>query len=139
MPEELSLESKEAVHKARGAAQAIELAREVALAKAVEETAVRTKESLLEGLREVFELGNPKESEEMRVLWSRVPILCTHFEQVQNDITAIKSMFRDNTSDHETRLRAIEKNVWKWMGVLMIAPPIVTIGIAWLISIIVHH
>lgn len=139
MPDELSQESKEAVHKAKNAAQAIESAREVQAAKNVEETVQRTKQALLEGLKEVFELGNPKESEQMRVLWSRVPILCTHFEQVQQDISSIKVMFKENTSDHETRLRAIEKNVWKWMGLLMVAPPIVTIGIAWMINNITHH
>ncbi len=86
--------SEEAVHKAKNAAQAIEVAREAQLARAVEQTALRTKESLLEGLKEVFELGEPKG--EMRVLWSRIPILCVLFEEVKNDVAELKEDARYN-------------------------------------------
>lgn len=135
-PEEAS---REAVHKAKSAQQAIEFAREAQMAQMVTETAQKTKDALLEGLKQVF--GDTSDSDspnQMKILVRRIPILCTHFEKVQQDIGDIKLMVKDNSSDHETRLRVIEKNMWKWIGILMIVPPFVTIGIAWLISLLVN-
>lgn len=83
--------SHEAVHKAREAAQAIEVAREAQLADVVEKTAMRTKAALLEGLKEVFANDNDKTPSEMSVLIQRVPILCTNVIQMHDDIANIKS------------------------------------------------
>lgn len=82
--------SAEAIHKTKGAQQAIELAREAQLAKAVEETAQRTKETLLEALKEVFGDSDTKDPEQMKVLVRRIPILCTNVEQMHTDIASIK-------------------------------------------------
>ena len=136
---DLTPESAEAIHKAKNAQQAIELAREEQIARTVAETAARTKDALLEGLREVFGDSDSKSPEEMKVLVHRIPILCTNFAQVQKDIGEIKVVIKENNGDHEIRIRSIEKNMWKWMGVLLIIPPIVTIGIAFFINKMLGH
>lgn len=81
--------SAEAVHKAKNAAQAIEFAREAQLAKAVEDTALRTKEALLDGLREVFGDGDEKDPDQMKILVRRIPILCASVIQMHEDIKNI--------------------------------------------------
>lgn len=90
-PEITALEaSAEAVHKTKNAAQAIEIAREAQLAKAVEDTAQRTKEALLEGLKEVFGGGDSKNPQEMKVLVQRIPVLCTQIMQIHDDLSDMK-------------------------------------------------
>lgn len=81
--------SAEAIHSAKNAAQALETARQAQLADAVERTAIRTKESLLEGLREVFG-DDSKDPAQMKVLVQRVPLLCQNVEQTHKDIADIK-------------------------------------------------
>lgn len=83
--------SAEAIHKTKNAAQAIETARELQLARAVEETAQKTKASLLEGLKEVFGESDSKDPDQMRILVRRIPILCTNIEQMHQDISSIQS------------------------------------------------
>lgn len=82
--------SAEAVHKARGAAQALEVARQAQLYDAVERTAARTKEQLLEALGEVFGNDNAKDPAQMKVLVQRVPLLCQSVAQTHSDISEIK-------------------------------------------------
>ncbi len=73
MPD-LSPESAEAVHKAKNAAQAVEMAREAQ----AREQADMNKQALLSALREVFGDGDgARDPREMRVLVQRIPILCT--------------------------------------------------------------
>lgn len=88
--EPLSPEAAEAIHKAKNAAQAVEFAREVQLQKAVEETAQKTKEALLEGLREVFGESDSENPQQMKVLVRRIPILCTNVEQMHEDLKEMK-------------------------------------------------
>lgn len=80
--------SAEAIHKAKNAQAAIEVAREAQMLEMVEKTAQRTKESLLEGLKEVFADDN-KDPEQMKVLVQRIPILCTSVLQMHADIAKI--------------------------------------------------
>lgn len=75
-PEEASAE---AVHKAKNAAQAIEVAR-----------AVQTKASMIEALQEVFGETEPENPKEMRILVQRIPILCSTVLQMHADIASIK-------------------------------------------------
>jgi len=82
--------SKEAVHKARNAAQAIEMAREAQLAEAIEKTAHSTKAAVLESLKEVFGDGDEKDPNQMRILVRRIPILCTNIQAMHEDIAEIK-------------------------------------------------
>ena len=82
--------SAEAVHKARGAAQAVETAREAQQRELVEHTAQKTKEALLEGLKEVFTNDNDKSPSEMKILIQRVPIICTSLIQMHDDIKSLK-------------------------------------------------
>src|SRR3954451_24947996 len=79
-----------AVHKARSAQQAIEIARELQMQRAVEETAQKTKEALLEGLKEVFGGSDSEDPQQMRILVRRIPIICTSIEQMHDDISDIK-------------------------------------------------
>ncbi len=106
--------SAEAVHKAKNAAQAVEVARQEQLAEMVEKTAQRTKEQLLEGLREVFTNDVTKSPAEMQIMIQRVPILCTTVLQMHEDIADLK----DNL---------------KW-GVRVILAAVVTAAIALLIK-----
>lgn len=83
--------SDQAVHKAKSAAAAVELAREAQQAELVEKTAQKTKEALLEGLKEVFGDGDYPESSQMKILVARVPILCTSIEAMHKSIESIES------------------------------------------------
>jgi hypothetical protein len=100
-PEEASAE---AIHKAKGAAQAIETARELQLAKAVEETATRTKDALLEGLREVF--GNEDTSQDpqkMKILVHRIPIICRDVLEIKDSVAATNKSV-DKINDNLSRV-----------------------------------
>jgi len=78
---ELSPEASEAVHKARNAAQALELSREAQL--------IEIKKGLFEGLRQVFGEGdNPAQ---MTVLVRRIPILCTNIDAMHKSIEKIET------------------------------------------------
>src|SRR4051794_36231553 len=79
-----------AIHKAQSAQQAIEMARELQMQRAVEETARKTKEALLEGLQEVFGASDSENPQQMRILVRRIPIICTSIDQMHSDITDIK-------------------------------------------------
>lgn len=68
---------------------------------------------------------------------SRIPLICQDVRKIHEDIKEIKEEVMTRNGDHETRLRGIEKNIWKWAGVSMIIPPIVTITIAWIIHLII--
>ena len=80
--------SEEAIHKAKNAQQAVEAAREAQNLELVEEAARRTKEALLEGLKEVFSNDNDTWPGKMTVILQRVPILCSTVlvmhEQIEN-------------------------------------------------------
>ena len=106
--------SAEAVHKARNAAAAIEIARETQMSEAIEKSALRTKASLLEALREVFGDDNAKTPQEIKVLVQRIPILCT-------SIIAIETHLEQNSKE----IAGISDNI-KWgvrvvMGAVMLA------------------
>jgi HPt (histidine-containing phosphotransfer) domain-containing protein len=82
--------SAEAVHAVKNAAQAVEITRQAQLAEVVEQTAQRTKESLLEGLKEVFGNSDSDNPQQMTILVRRIPILCTNIEAMHQDISDIK-------------------------------------------------
>lgn len=81
--------SEQAIDNAKSAQAAIELAREVQITEAVEKTAKRTKDDVLEVFREVFGSDGTKDPQ-MRVLVQRIPILCTQILQMHSDIGDIK-------------------------------------------------
>lgn len=89
MPD-LSPESSDAVHKAKNAQQAIEVAREIQNAKLVEDTAQETKKALIEGLKEVFGESDTANPQEMKVLVRRIPILCTNIANMHLAIEEMK-------------------------------------------------
>lgn len=102
--------SAEAIHKAKNAQAAVELAREAQLAKAMEEAVQRTKDALLEGLKEVFGDSDSEDPTRMKVLVRRIPILCTNIEQMHLDIGEIKKTIDSNkksTDDNSWLLRQI--------------------------------
>ncbi len=86
--------SAEAAHKAKSAQAAVELARELQQAEMIEKTAQKTKEALLEGLREVFTNDATKSPSQMSVLIQRVPIICTSIMQMHDDIKDLKDSQR---------------------------------------------
>lgn len=86
--------SVEAIHKQKNAAQAVEMARQAQMADTVERTAIRTKETLMEGLREVFG-DDSKDPQQMKVLVQRVPILCVNVQQTHDDIAEIKESLKN--------------------------------------------
>ena len=69
---------------------------------------------------------------------SRVPLICQSVIQINGHIAELKEMVKAENNDHEGRIRVIEKTVWKWIGLSMILPPIITIIVAWLISVLIH-
>lgn len=80
--------SAEAVHKQRNAAQALEVARQAQLADMVERTAVKTKETVLNALKEIFS-DDSKDPAQMRVIIQRVPLLCQSVAQTHQNIAEI--------------------------------------------------
>lgn len=82
--------SEMAVHKAKSAAMAIELSRQVQLEETIQKTALQTKAALLEGLKEVFGDGDNKDPDQMKILVRRIPILCTSVEAMHQNIKEIK-------------------------------------------------
>lgn len=66
--------SADAVHKAKSAAQAVEMAREAQLSELVEQTAQKTKQALLEGLKEVFGDGDEKNPAQMKIQIGRAHV-----------------------------------------------------------------
>jgi cell division protein FtsX len=97
-PEEAT---RDAVHKTKNAQAAIELAREVQIEKAVKETALQTKEALLEGLREVFGESDSDNPQQMKVLVKRIPILCTNVTEMHS---ALKET-REDVSDMKDHIK----------------------------------
>jgi hypothetical protein len=87
-----SLEASEvAAHKAKSAQAAVEVAREVQLAEAIEKTAAQTKQALLEGLKEVFGEGDEKrDPDQMQILIRRIPLICQDVKQIHTDMKDIK-------------------------------------------------
>ena len=65
---------------------------------------------------------------------SKIPLICEKIKVIQVDIGEIKDHIKDTSKDHEMRIRWIESNIWKWIGVTIILTPIFTIAIAWLLS-----
>jgi len=88
MPDELSPESKEAIHKAKSAAQAAELAREVQMNSAIEAAALTTRAALADALRDVFG-ENAKSGRFIDI--TRIPLICASIVQMHEDLATIKS------------------------------------------------
>lgn len=88
--EELTAEqaSANAVVKAQESREAVEQARLLQNRQIVEETAARTKDALLEGLKEVF--GDSDDPQQMKVLVRRIPIVCQDILKIHEDISSIK-------------------------------------------------
>lgn len=104
-----------------------------ALIKSSQANDERITKSLSAALRDVFDDGETKDPK-MTVLVRRIPILCTNVENMHDMLREIKSIIKESYGDHETRIRTIEKQMWKWLGALLVVPPIVTLVIAWIIS-----
>lgn len=112
MPEELSTEAELAIHKTRSAQQAVEIAREVQIQKAIEETANRTENSIRKVLQEVFVESDSEKPEKMKVLWSKIPLLCTNMTAMHESIRTIEANQTNNTKAIEKIESYISKGVW---------------------------
>ncbi len=102
--------SADAIHKAKSAQQAVEAAREAQQAELVEKTALKTKEALLEGLREVFTNDSDKTPREMSVLIQRVPIICTSITQMHEALART-----------DANVEKINSNIGKVVWIVLIA------------------
>lgn len=78
--------SAEAVHRAKSAAQAIEVARQAQLAEVIDKTAQTTKDVLLSGLREIFGEGDNEDPTHMTVIYSKIPLLCKRVDAIDKNI-----------------------------------------------------
>ncbi len=109
-----------AAHKAKSAALAVEMSREIHLEEAIQKTAAQTKQALLDGLKEVFGYGDERQgSEQMSILVRRIPLICQDVKQIHVDISDIKG------------------NI-KW-GVRLVIGSLVTALVAALITMIRFH
>ena len=121
--------SADAVHKQKNAAQAVEIAREAQITKAIEDVAKRTKSDMIEGLRDVFGDSDTKDPEKMKVIVRRVPILCVNVENTQKDIAGINKRI-ENVPQMHTDILEIKDNL-KW-GVRIVLGAIILAVLAML-------
>lgn len=128
-PTEAQEASEVAAHKAKSAQLAIEIARELQQKELVEKTAERSKEMMIEGLQEVFGTGDTKDPKQMKVLWSRIPLLCTQMEVVHTDISEIKGDVREMKEDKKRTAEDIKevKDTIKWATRIIIGAVILGI------------
>lgn len=99
--------SAEAAHKAKNAQAAVETAREIQNEELVQKTAQKTKEALLEGLKEVFGGGEDHETGEMRVLVKRIPILCTNIENMHEQLGEMKDAIKETNDNIKWGIRVV--------------------------------
>lgn len=82
MEEHTAAEASEvAAHKAKSAAMAVEIARELQQ----KEMLGQTKELVVEALREVFGEGDKAASGDMNILVRRIPFICNDIAQIHRD------------------------------------------------------
>ena len=79
-----------AVHKAKNAQQAIEMARQLQIQEAVAKTAEETRRAVFEGLHQIFGEPDGKDPEQMRVIHQKIPILCIRMDAIDNNIKNIQ-------------------------------------------------
>lgn len=89
-PDFLDEQSKEAIHAAKNAAQAVEIARKEQLESAIRYNDERTVKLFQEALREVFGPTSPHDTEEMHVLLPKIPLLCLTVEKQGDTMKEIK-------------------------------------------------
>jgi len=87
-----------------------------------------------EHAKELLKVAVETSKEKLYIDISRVPLICQSVIQINKDIGEIKEMFTKADGDHEGRIRTLEKTIWKWVGLSMVVPPIVTILVAWIIN-----
>lgn len=118
--------SEVAIHKAKNAQAAVELARELQLEEAIEKTAARTKEALIEGLTEVFGEGDQrKDPAKMQILIRRIPLICKDVRQIHVDMKEMK----DDNKEANDQIKAdvakindnIARGVWIILGAVLLA------------------
>lgn len=90
-PIDAAAASKDAVHKQKNAAQAVEVAREAQMLELAQKTAEQTEAALLRSLQSIFGMnGGDRSKQEMNVLVQRVPILCINIAAMFKEIAEIK-------------------------------------------------
>lgn len=96
-PEHLTPEeaSERAAHKAKSAQMAVEIAREIQLAEAIEKSSTLVAERVFLGLKEIFGDGDQNSPTQMKVLVQRIPILCTDIAKMHDAIADTKNDVAD--------------------------------------------
>lgn len=79
--------SDEAAHKAKSAAFAVEVSRELHQ----KELVAQTKDAMIDALREIFGDGDKAASGEMNILIRRIPFICDDIVQMHKGIDRISS------------------------------------------------
>jgi hypothetical protein len=91
MPDHLSPESADAVHKAKNAAQAVEMARDAQVQEALAKFSEQNNKQLLSILKEVFGESDAENPTQMKILVRRIPILCTNIENMHRLIEEMRA------------------------------------------------
>ncbi|MDE2102569.1 MAG: hypothetical protein KGL39_35305 [Patescibacteria group bacterium] len=47
---------------------------------------------------------------------SRVPLICQNITQIYEKLKGIEEGIKAQETDHEIRIRSLERRQWKWMG-----------------------
>lgn len=81
--------SQEAVKTATVHADAVETARQAQIDAAVSKTAQETKSAILESLKEIFTDADPENPEHMKIIYSKIPILCVRVDAIDRNIVTI--------------------------------------------------
>lgn len=131
MEPEITQAAAEAVHAQKNAAEAVEVARAVQASVMQENTT----QSLVDALRQVF---GENEKTQRFVDVSRIPLICKSIVDMHENIKDIKGSINTTNTDHEARIRIIERNQWKWIGVVTVLTPILTIALAAFLNMIFH-
>ncbi len=100
----------QAAHKAKSAAAAVELSRELHQ----KELLGQTKEIMVEALREVFGKGDEGASGEMNILVRRIPFICNDIAQIHKDINTTATNIEKISGN-------INKGVWIILTAVLIA------------------
>lgn len=96
--------SREAVHAAKDAAQAVEMAREVQTTRVAEVTAQKVSENIGDILQSRIEhvLARGTETDKAIIL-ARVPYICQDIKQINRALQDIVKMIEKNRNDREDR------------------------------------
>lgn len=69
---------------------------------------------------------------------SRIPLICYTIVEIGKKLTEIQSAINKTDDDKEQRIRSLEKNMWKLVGVGIIVAPVVSTIVTIFITKTIH-